>query len=61
MVGAFGGVLVAKVAGWLFDYYKGLGHIETGYYIMFIISGLAYLTAWAIMHFLVPKERRAAV
>lgn len=61
MLGALGGVLVAKVAGWLFDYYKGLGHIETGYYIMFIISGLAYLTAWTIMHFLVPKERRAAV
>ncbi len=59
MTGTFGGVIVAKLAGWLFDHYKGLGHIETGYYIMFIISGLAYLTAWGAMHLLVPKERRA--
>ena len=58
MTGTFGGVLVAKLAGWLFDYYKGLGHIETGYYIMFIISGLAYLTAWLAMHILVPKYRK---
>jgi len=61
MTGTFGGVLVAKLAGWLFDYYKGLGHIETGYYIMFIISGLAYLTAWLAMHILVPKYRPITV
>lgn len=50
MAGTLGGVLVAKMAGWLFDHYKSLGHIETGYYIMFIFSGLAYLTAWLAMH-----------
>ena len=61
MAGTFGAVLVAKLAGWLFDHYKGLGHIETGYYIMFIISGLAYLAAWSVMHFLVPKYRRVAL
>lgn len=55
MAGAFGGIAIAKLAGRLFDYYKGLGHIETGYYIMFIICGLAYLTAWSVMHFLVPR------
>lgn len=49
MVGSLGGMLVAKVAGILFDHYKALGHIQTGYYIMFIISGLAYLVAWFIM------------
>lgn len=58
MMGTFGAVLIAKVAGWLFDYYKGLGHIETGYLIMFIISGFAYLAAWSAMHLLVPKERQ---
>lgn len=57
MTGTLGAVMVSKVAGWLFDYYKGLGHIETGYYIMFLVSGLAYLTAWTGMHILVPKER----
>lgn len=61
MTGTFGGVLVAKLAGWLFDYYKGLGHIQTGYYIMFIISGLAYLTAWGLMHLLNVGFRRSDV
>ncbi len=55
MAGAVGGIAIAKLAGKLFDYYKGLGHIETGYYIMFIICGSAYLTAWGVMHLLVPK------
>lgn len=55
MAGAFGGILIARLAGRLFDHYKALGHIETGYYIMFIICGLAYLTAWGVMHLLVPK------
>ena len=57
MAGAVGGILIAKLAGKLFDHYKALGHIETGYYIMFIICGFAYLTAWGVMHLLVPKFR----
>lgn len=56
MAGGLGGMAVAKVAGLLFDYYKGLGHIETGYYILFLYCGLGYLLAWFIMFkFLVPK------
>ncbi len=61
MTGTFGGIVVAKLAGWLFDHFKSLGHIETGYYIMFIISGLAYLVAWGAMHFLVPRMERVEV
>ncbi|MEK7254930.1 MAG: MFS transporter [Bacteroidota bacterium] len=61
MLGTLGGVLVAKLAGWLFDYYKGLGNIEAGYYIMFIISGLAYLAAWGVMHFLAPRMEKVEV
>ena len=57
MAGAVGGLLIAKLAGLLFDYYKATGNIETGYYIMFIICGVAYLTAWLIMHALVPKMK----
>lgn len=53
--GALGGVIIAWLAGLLFDYYKALGRIETGYYIMFIICGCAYITAWIVMHLLVPK------
>lgn len=55
MAGAVGGILIARLAGKLFDHYNALGHIETGYYIMFIICGLAYITAWLLMHLLVPK------
>jgi MFS transporter, ACS family, hexuronate transporter len=58
MFGAIGGILIAKSAGKLFDYYKTIGDKETGYLIMFIVCGLAYITAWLIMHFLVPKMKK---
>ena len=58
MLGGIGGILVSKGAGLLFDYYKSLGHIQTGYYIVFFYCGLAYLTAWALMHLLVSKMQR---
>jgi ACS family hexuronate transporter-like MFS transporter len=55
MAGGIGGVLVSKLGGALFDYYEALGHIQTGYTIMFVICSVAYLTAWFIMKTLVPK------
>ncbi|WP_411273489.1 MFS transporter [Daejeonella sp.] len=56
MAGGLGGMAIAKLAGKLFDHYKALGHIQTGYYIMFFICGVAYLTAWFVMfRLLVPK------
>ncbi|MDP4284334.1 MAG: MFS transporter [Bacteroidota bacterium] len=58
MFGAIGGILIAFFAGKLFDHYKALGDIDTGYYIMFIICGSAYLIAWVLMHFLAPKLKR---
>lgn len=57
MAGGIGGVLVTKVGGALFDHYKGLGHIETGYTIMFAFCALAYLIAWFVMKSLVPKYK----
>ena len=57
MAGGLGGMLIAYVAGKLFDHYKALGNIQTGYYIMFIICGSAYLIAWTIMHYLAPKMK----
>jgi MFS transporter, ACS family, hexuronate transporter len=57
MAGAVGGILIARLAGLLFDHYKALGKIQTGYYIMFIICGVAYVMAWLIMHFLAPKMK----
>ncbi|MEO8111400.1 MAG: MFS transporter [Ginsengibacter sp.] len=61
MAGAVGGILIALLAGMLFDKYKALGNIETGYYIMFFICGSAYLIAWVVMHLLVPKEERVNI
>jgi ACS family hexuronate transporter-like MFS transporter len=58
MFGAIGGILIARGAGKLFDYYNAIGEKDTGYFIMFIVCGLAYLLAWAIMHFLVPKLKK---
>ncbi|WP_310379969.1 MFS transporter [Flavobacterium sp.] len=55
MAGGIGGVLVSKLGGYLFDYYDGLGHIQTGYTIMFLICAVAYSLAWFIMKALVPK------
>ena len=55
MAGGIGGVIVTKVGGALFDHYKALGHIETGYTIMFTFCATAYLVAWVIMKSLGPK------
>jgi MFS transporter, ACS family, hexuronate transporter len=57
MAGGLGGVVVSKIGGSLFDHFKGLGHIETGYTIMFSFCAVAYLIAWAIMKSLVPKYK----
>lgn len=57
MAGGLGGVLITKVGGGLFDHYKALGHIETGYTIMFSVCAIAYLIAWSIMKMLVPKYK----
>ena len=59
--GGLGGIVVSKSAGYLFDYYKGLGSIQTGYYIMFIVCGCLYLVAWGIMHLLVPKMEKVEI
>ncbi len=61
MAGGVGGMVVTYAAGQLFDHYKALGHIQTGYYLVFFYCGLAYLVAWVIMHFLVPKMERVVL
>jgi ACS family hexuronate transporter-like MFS transporter len=55
MAGGFGGVLVSKMGGYIFDYYDSLGKIQTGYTIMFVVCAVAYLIAWSVMKLLVPK------
>ena len=61
MAGALGGILIAWLAGALFEYFKSLGKIEIGYYIMFFICGGAYIIAWLIMHMLTPTMRQARI
>ncbi len=57
MFGALGGILIAKLAGITFDYYKSKGNIETGYQIIFIICGSVYLFAWIIIRTLLKNSR----
>jgi len=58
MAGSTGGILIAWLAGMMLQHYKNLGKIEIGYGIMFVICGLAYITAWVLMHLLVPKFKK---
>jgi ACS family hexuronate transporter-like MFS transporter len=54
MAGAIGGMLIAKITGAILN--------ATGSYVpVFIIAGVAYLTALAIIHLLVPKLEPAKV
>lgn len=61
MAGAAGGILIAFAAGELLQHFKNLGKVEVGYSIMFVICGVAYLTAWFTMHLLVPKFKKIVV
>ena len=61
MAGAIGGILIAWCAGMLFDHYKALGSLETGYYIIFFVCGFSYLLAWLFMHILIPKMKPVIV
>lgn len=57
MAGGIGGMLVSIFGGRLLQHYKVIGSIETGYLIMFIACGLAYVVAWTIIHVLVPTMK----
>lgn len=59
MFGGIGGILLSVlVQKNMFVYYRSIGQIETAYLIMFFICGGAYLVAWTILHFLVPRMER---
>ncbi|QHL89340.1 MFS transporter [Nibribacter ruber] len=62
MAGGLGGILLsALVQKRMFVYYESINQLETAYFIMFLICGGAYLAAWLIMHFLVPKMKPISV
>jgi MFS transporter, ACS family, hexuronate transporter len=54
MAGAVGGMLIAKLAGFLLD---SLGR-NRGYFILFLICGSAYIIAWVIFNILAPKMKK---
>jgi ACS family hexuronate transporter-like MFS transporter len=53
--GGVGGVLLQKLAGWMTDLYSA--NPATAYTILFAVCASAYLIAWIIMKWLVPKFR----
>lgn len=57
MAGSVGGIVFPFFIGWILDYYGALGAKTTGYNIIFIICGSAYLIAWLVMHFLTPRMK----
>lgn len=58
MAGAVGGLLVSQSAGLLLQHYAAINKIQIGYSFLFIFCGIAYIAAWIVMHFLVPKLKR---
>ncbi|MCA6450617.1 MAG: MFS transporter [Chitinophagaceae bacterium] len=61
MAGSVGGILFPMLVGYLLDLYKLKGNITTGYNLLFLICGCAYLLAWLIIHFLTPRMERVIV
>jgi MFS transporter, ACS family, hexuronate transporter len=60
MAGAVGGILFPLFIGIILDHFKLLGHLGTGYNIIFGICAAAYLLAWIIMQLLSPKMEYAS-
>ena len=57
MAGALGGTLIAGFAGNILQYWKIHGHIETGYFILFLICGSSYILAWVLFNLLAPRMK----
>jgi len=58
MVGGISGFLMSQGVGWLLDYYRNNNSIETGYYVIFLLCGTAYIIAWTLFNILAPKMKR---
>jgi ACS family hexuronate transporter-like MFS transporter len=61
MAGAMGGLGVSYFAGFILDFYKKAGNVETGYVVMFAIAGSTYLIAWIIMTVFAPKVKKVII
>jgi ACS family hexuronate transporter-like MFS transporter len=61
MAGSVGGILFPLLIGILLDHFKALNILSTGYNIIFIICGSAYLLAWMVMHILAPQMKQVNI
>ncbi len=61
MAGAVGGILFPIAVGRLLDHFKMMGDINTGYDILFIICGCAYITAFLLMTLIAPRQKTVEV
>ena len=59
MAGAIGGFFFPTLIGYILDTNKKAGHLVTGYNIIFLICGCAYLLAWVLMHLLSPQNEKS--
>ncbi len=58
MAGSVGGILFPLFVGIVLDSAKAAGNINTGYNLIFIICGSAYLIAWLVMHLFTPRMEK---
>ncbi|WP_338877414.1 MFS transporter (plasmid) [Spirosoma sp. SC4-14] len=61
MAGSIGGLLFPILVGYLLDMYKTLGSISTGYNLLFVVCGIAYLIALASIHLLAPSLKQTTI
>jgi ACS family hexuronate transporter-like MFS transporter len=59
MAGAIGGTLFPLFVGALLDHFKALAAINSGYNILFVVCGSAYLVAWVLMLVIRSSKTRA--
>jgi MFS transporter, ACS family, hexuronate transporter len=61
MISSFISLIFSKCVGFLLDHFKATGSIATGYYIVFIYCGCAYLLAWVVFNALAPRMKRVEI
>lgn len=61
MAGGIGSIVFPLFVGFLLDKYKVMGNIQTGYNILFVICGCAYLVAWGLNHLCAPRMEKVEI
>ncbi|MFT9018794.1 MFS transporter [Acetobacter malorum] len=56
MAGSIGGMLFPVFIGIILDHYRSVNNINTGYYVLFIVCGSAYMLAWLLIQVLTRRK-----